>query len=685
MKIVRNRSMNKTKLGFAGKAAALLLGVVLVTGTVSAVVMADDVADGSEESTPVEVVETQPTNETSSTNETPSTSETPSTNETPSEGQATSGSTPTESIADSESGGGQGNEDSGSKDPGDISSESIDTVSGGSDMDGTASDGKSSGSPINTDSDSISSGSSISGSSSISSNSFPEDSTSSESKDDEEDEEEKEEVTALQIIIEGKGKVQLTFLNEDGKPADGIVSSDAVKMEFLVAKGCEVGLAAEAEKDYVFKGWKILNDTVTITDNKFVMSDDPVQITAVFRDKNSAEELSADGASPEALKELEGRPEKTNAQLIAEQHISPLPVAKADFRFWHVEREAAFVKSDSVFREETSDKAKIVARIPEDGVLFLLEDVDKDWYYAESGRARGFILKEDLKESDSRIGLFKEDGFLDKYSSLDSLEEALSKYFSFAEATVSPADNEAFLYKKCTSYPVVIEKQYALPVEAGIEIHEEPRSTGRTCGILEENSIAYVIADDDQDWVYVESGDVRGFVKSEEISMGSDVQKTVEDAGGDSAYYACTQKLKPEENKATYYTFTSVKEGTHLNPVREAIIKSAEQCLGHPYVWGGTSLLGGCDCSGFVQGLYRMYGYSIPRVAENQAMYGRQIPLDNAQPGDLIFFAQNGYVYHVALYVGNDQTIEAYDSAHGIIRNRVDHAHAVWATHVIDD
>ena len=119
--------------------------------------------------------------------------------------------------------------------------------------------------------------------------------------------------------------------------------------------------------------------------------------------------------------------------------------------------------------------------------------------------------------------------------------------------------------------------------------------------------------------------------------------------------------------------------------MRECIIKSAEQCLGHPYVWGGTSLLNGCDCSGFVQGLYAAYGYTIPRVAENQAEYGRQIPVDNAIPGDLIFFAKDGYVYHVALYVGNDQTIEAFGAAQGIIRNRVDHANAVWATRVIQD
>lgn len=50
-------------------------------------------------------------------------------------------------------------------------------------------------------------------------------------------------------------------------------------------------------------------------------------------------------------------------------------------------------------------------------------------------------------------------------------------------------------------------------------------------------------------------------------------------------------------------------------------------------MWGGTSLTDGADCSGFVQSIYAQYGYDLPRVAEDQAYYGTQIPVDEAQPG----------------------------------------------------
>ena len=83
------------------------------------------------------------------------------------------------------------------------------------------------------------------------------------------------------------------------------------------------------------------------------------------------------------------------------------------------------------------------------------------------------------------------------------------------------------------------------------------------------------------------------------------------------------------------------------------MIEYASQFVGNPYVWGGTSLTNGADCSGFVQQIYKAYGYDLPRVAEDQSQYGTKIPVEDAQPGDLIFYAKNGYVYHVVMYAGD--------------------------------
>ncbi|MFR2954843.1 MAG: C40 family peptidase [Lachnospiraceae bacterium] len=112
------------------------------------------------------------------------------------------------------------------------------------------------------------------------------------------------------------------------------------------------------------------------------------------------------------------------------------------------------------------------------------------------------------------------------------------------------------------------------------------------------------------------------------------------------------------------------------------MVNFALQFLGNPYVWGGTSLTNGCDCSGFVQSIYAYYGYSLPRVADAQSGYGMQIPISSAQPGDLIFYAKNGYVYHVSMYIGNGQVVHAAGRKLGIITSGIS-GNAVWATRII--
>src|SRR5699024_1222660 len=87
---------------------------------------------------------------------------------------------------------------------------------------------------------------------------------------------------------------------------------------------------------------------------------------------------------------------------------------------------------------------------------------------------------------------------------------------------------------------------------------------------------------------------------------------------------------------------------------------------GNPYVWGGTSLTNGTDCSGFTQSVYRNFGISIPRVSRDQANGGRTVSLSNVLPGDLIFYTSGGSINHVALYIGGGQVVHASNPRTGI-------------------
>lgn len=110
--------------------------------------------------------------------------------------------------------------------------------------------------------------------------------------------------------------------------------------------------------------------------------------------------------------------------------------------------------------------------------------------------------------------------------------------------------------------------------------------------------------------------------------------------------------------------YSSKKTG--ISNTRSDMVSYAMQFLGNPYVWGGTSLTNGCDCSGFVLGVYSRYGYGLPRTSAAQASVMTGISYNEAQPGDLFFYG-NGYsVSHVAMYIGNGQIIHAMDENHGI-------------------
>lgn len=92
-----------------------------------------------------------------------------------------------------------------------------------------------------------------------------------------------------------------------------------------------------------------------------------------------------------------------------------------------------------------------------------------------------------------------------------------------------------------------------------------------------------------------------------------------------------------------------------------SVVDFATQFVGNPYVWGGTSLTGGADCSGFTQSVYANFGVSIPRTSYEQQNAGYEVPYSEAQPGDLICYGG-----HVAIYMGNGQIVHASNSRDGI-------------------
>lgn len=100
---------------------------------------------------------------------------------------------------------------------------------------------------------------------------------------------------------------------------------------------------------------------------------------------------------------------------------------------------------------------------------------------------------------------------------------------------------------------------------------------------------------------------------------------------------------------------------------RSKIVNFAVQYVGNPYVWGGTSLTNGADCSGFTMKVMQQFGVSLPHYSGSQAKMGKAVKSSEMRPGDLIFYANSGgTINHVALYIGNGQVVHAASRKSGI-------------------
>ena len=177
------------------------------------------------------------------------------------------------------------------------------------------------------------------------------------------------------------------------------------------------------------------------------------------------------------------------------------------------------------------------------------------------------------------------------------------------------------------------------------------------------------------EWTKVESGNVTGYVKTEYILTGAEAQTYAENLVTEAQ-----QEGKEEAEAFTYAVSRKSEEAQMTQEVQEnvqqtettevsaqpasngqAIVDYACQFIGNPYVWGGTSLTDGADCSGFVQSVFAHFGISLPRTTYDQINAGVEVSYDQAMPGDLIC-----YDGHIGIYIGNGQIVNAQNPEQGI-------------------
>jgi len=171
--------------------------------------------------------------------------------------------------------------------------------------------------------------------------------------------------------------------------------------------------------------------------------------------------------------------------------------------------------------------------------------------------------------------------------------------------------------------------------------------------------------------VSVEEGD--GYVSADFVELRTDFvqaeSREDELKRLEAEAAARREALRAAQTTTALKKTTVVPEITGGTEMGRAVVEYACQFVGNPYVYGGTSLTNGADCSGFVMSVYANFGVSLPHSSKADRTVGYAVDgLANAQPGDLICYSG-----HVALYIGNNQIVHASSSKTGIIISNADY------------
>lgn len=211
----------------------------------------------------------------------------------------------------------------------------------------------------------------------------------------------------------------------------------------------------------------------------------------------------------------------------------------------------------------------------------------------------------------------------------------------------------------------------------GLNVRSEANTSASVLKVLYSGNEAVVLAQQ-EGWVKVVCGTKEGFVSSDYVTveLKYDMAESLEEEKARLAAEAAAKKKK-QEAEATKKpsssqtsggqapqagVSTSFTEGMTSYDKGVVVAEFAAQFEGNPYVWGGTSLTNGADCSGFVLAVYKEFGVKLPHSANADQKQGYAVDgIDNAQPGDLVCYSG-----HVGLYIGNGQIIHASTQKTGI-------------------
>lgn len=383
-------------------------------------------------------------------------------------------------------------------------------------------------------------------------------------------------------------------------------------------------------------------------------------------------------------------------------HEATLVAAPADYENIAVSQVSDYVN----IREQATTNSKIVGKIYNNCAATILETVEGEggsWYRIQSGSVNGFIKSQYFITGQEAEMLAQSIGREFVTVSVDNLRlreepnltsNVLTMVSSGSRYVVQgdegdfykvEVDADLIGYIAKSYCKVEVEFDQAVSLEEERQKLEEEARRKRDAQTAIANLEQTIKAEENKDVIIPANpaqSDDSAITSAPSANTAQNSQAQSPSSGqnsSDSKSAASAPGKTNSSNSSSQIGSSGPSSGTVSSPVagpgssaavvsatRTAIVAYAKQFLGNPYVYGGTSLTNGADCSGFTQSVFAHFGITTGRSSRDQAAKGKEISMSAIQPGDLLFYASGSYINHVAIYIGDGKIIHSSNPTTGI-------------------
>lgn len=422
------------------------------------------------------------------------------------------------------------------------------------------------------------------------------------------------------------------------------------------------------------------------TDNAGAVTDSAVSVSGEALDTDVAEDISGEAINdPEAQAQAAAEAQAAADALAQAAAADAAEKAAEDAKFANV---GVSIANEYVhIRRKPNTESKILGKLYRGNAATILS-TEGEWVKIKSGSVEGYIKSEYLAIGDKAAKL------ADKYGT--KLAKVITTTLKVREErntectvlTLVPEDEVFEVVKEYKDWVKIlvddstkgyVSKEY---VDISVEF-------GKAISIEEEEAIqrareeAAAEAEREAREAEAREAEARRQAAAAEAARQEAARRAAQSKASNSRSNSKSQSSKSNSQSSKSNSQSSSQSSQSSKSSSSTISSNsgkgsdaasyAQKFVGNPYSYGGTSLTNGTDCSGFTQSVYSRFGVSLPRTSGSQASSGSKVDINNLKAGDLVFYASNGSINHVAMYIGGGRVVHASNKRTGITTSSVNY------------